>query len=101
MNTQATHTPGPWEVRGVYVRTKITDTDSHGYLIADVFNGDGVTYGAQAIANACLIEQAPALLDALRRILPHAQAQDCGAPDIAADLAFAHTTIAKATEARP
>ena len=102
MNEQATHTPGPWEACGAYVRTKITDTDGHGYLVADVFNGDGINCdGAQAMANARLIARAPKLLAALRRILPHAQAQDCGGPDIAADLAFACAAIAEATGARP
>ena len=99
MNTQATHTPGPWEACGAYVRTKITDTDGHGYLVADVFNGDGNGDGAQAMANARQIEQAPALLDALKDLYEATPDNEGGA--LGAACAKARAAIAKATEARP
>ena len=100
MNTQATHIPGPWEACGAYVRAQVSDTQRYGYLIADVFNGDGTAQGAQANANARLIEQAPALLDALKDLLYQATPPHEGGA-LGAACAKAMRVIAKATEARP
>ena len=101
MNEQATHTPGPWEADVTYVRTKAADADGCGYLIAAVFNGDGTfNDGAQAMANARLIEQAPALLAALKDLLYEATPPNEGGA-LGAACAKARAAIAEAAEARP
>jgi hypothetical protein len=100
------HTPGPWRVEGAGViwspAAKATiaaasELRAERYVAFTMprFSSPDL---AEIHANARLIAAAPELLAALHKILPHAEAQDCGGPDIGADLSLARAAIAKATQ---
>ncbi len=68
--TEGGHTPGPWEVCGQFVRTPFRhgEPGAAGLMIADV--RFGIWPPEQHEANARLIAAAPALLEALRVLVP-------------------------------
>ena len=65
--TNATHTPGPWKVVPVGVRTHWSDiVGSDGQIVAQAMNIHGAM---RELANARLIAAAPDLLDACKGML--------------------------------
>lgn len=60
------HTPGPWEAIGWDVRTKRTDTDRRGFVIATT---EISPFADERHADARLIAAAPDLLEALKTTL--------------------------------
>jgi hypothetical protein len=63
------HTKGPWSwgsgYRGLYGSGPNNEVLTHVYC-----EGMHLSYGAAQAANACLIAAAPALLEALERLMP-------------------------------
>jgi hypothetical protein len=88
------YTPGPWALRW-----------HNGYRLLSIYSGANINITVARVnitnidrdGNAALLAAAPDLLEALRRVLPWAELEDCGGPDIGADLSCARAAIAKAT----
>ena len=113
------HTPGPWEVIGQHVFTKLGATNAHGskahdrggWNIATInpwacTNQDGEDEDmpvSETMANACLIAAAPELLEALEAILPfipNTSASEGGAARFSANVAAADKVRAAIAKAR-
>lgn len=71
------HTPKPWSVRETRTRGITAIVAGNGSRLANVFSSEYITdctvTEIERIDNAILIAAAPELLDALTRILPHAE----------------------------
>ena len=79
----STHTPGPWEAAGSYVRTKRTASGG-GFFVADCWrswdpaNVEFAFDGSEADANARLIAAAPDLLESLRMAVKYLKGENMG-----------------------
>lgn len=65
----STHTPGPWEARGVIIYRSTPDADTGATPLLCVVTGDGTSV-AEDEANARLVAAAPDLLEAAKACLP-------------------------------